>query len=512
MDDVLIVGAGPTGLALALWLSSQGVGVRIIDKDDGPGETSRAMAVQARTLELYRQLDLADAVVVAGHKNPALNLWARGERRARLALADAGAGVTPYPFILIYPQDRHERLLVERLAALGVTVERRTELLGFEDDGKHVAARLRLADGSEQSCAARYLAGCDGARSAVRHGLGMDFEGGTYRHVFYVADVELTGLELPDEAHIAFDRGDFLLALSYGAGRHRLIGTVRDERTDRAETLGFDDVGHDALDSLGLTVSRVNWFSTYRVHHRVADAFQRGRVFLLGDAAHIHSPAGGQGMNTGILDAINLAWKLAAVVKGQAAPALLDSYTLERRAFARTLVHTTDRIFTLATAGGSLADLVKTYLVPPVASVAYRNSGMREFIFRTVSQTTVHYRASPLSRGKAGAVQGGDRLPWMAAPGADNYRSLSHIGWQVHVYGIPDPTLRAWCRARDMPLHVADWTPAHEAAGFARDALYLLRPDTWVALADPLGSTAALDEYFAAMGYSDCSHTSRQTG
>jgi 2-polyprenyl-6-methoxyphenol hydroxylase-like FAD-dependent oxidoreductase len=124
MDDVLIVGAGPTGLALALWLAEQGVGIRIIDKDAGPGETSRAMAVQARTLELYRQLGLADAVVAAGHKNPALNLWARGLRRARLDLADAGAGTTPYPFVLIYPQDRHERLLEERLAELGVTVER----------------------------------------------------------------------------------------------------------------------------------------------------------------------------------------------------------------------------------------------------------------------------------------------------------------------------------------------------------------------------------------------------
>jgi 2-polyprenyl-6-methoxyphenol hydroxylase-like FAD-dependent oxidoreductase len=500
MDDVLIVGAGPTGLALALWLAEQGVGIRIIDKGAGPGETSRAMAVQARTLELYRQLGLADAVIAAGHKNPALNLWARGLRRARLDLADAGAGTTPYPFVLIYPQDRHERLLEERLAELGVTVERRTELLGFDDRGPYVAARLRLPDGAEAVGEARYLAGCDGARSSVRHGLAMAFEGGTYRHVFYVADVELRGLELPDEAHIAFDRGDFLLALAYGAGRHRLIGTVRDERADRAETLTFADVGHDALESLGLHVDRVNWFSTYRVHHRVADTFQRGRVFLLGDAAHIHSPAGGQGMNTGILDAANLAWKLAAVLGGQAAPGLLDTYTLERRAFARKLVHTTDRVFTLATSNRGLADFVKTYVVPSLASAAYRNGGTREFIFRTVSQTTLHYRDSPLSSGKAGAIRGGDRLPWMPPP-ADNYGPLSRIGWQVHVVGIADPALRAWCREHDLPLHVFDWTPAHAAAGFARDAAYLLRPDTWVALADPLGSPATLEDYFAAQGY-----------
>jgi 2-polyprenyl-6-methoxyphenol hydroxylase-like FAD-dependent oxidoreductase len=501
MDDVLIVGAGPTGLALALWLTRQGVGVRIVDKSAGPGETSRAMAVQARTLELYRQLGLAEAVVEAGHQTPALNLWARGERRARLPLNDAGAALTPYPFVLVYPQDRHEHLLVERLAALGVTVERQTELLAFEDRGDTVGARLRMPDGAEQVGTARYLAACDGARSTVRHGLDMGFEGGTYRHVFYVADVELRGLELPDEAHIAFDRGDFLLALSYGAGRHRLIGTVRDERADRPESLTFDDVGHDALTSLGLSVDRVNWFSTYRVHHRVADTFQRGRVFLLGDAAHIHSPAGGQGMNTGILDACNLAWKLAAVVKGEAAPALLDSYTPERQAFARKLVHTTDRIFTLATSAGGVADFIKTHVVPAVASVAYQAGATREFLFRTVSQTTLHYRDSPLSRGKAGGIHGGDRLPWMAPPAADNDGPLSHIGWQVHVAGTADPALRAWCRQRGVPLHVFDWTPAHEKAGYARDAAYLLRPDTWVALADPLGSPDTFDEYFAAQGY-----------
>ena len=501
MDDVLIVGAGPTGLALALWLTAQGIRVRIIDKDAGPGETSRAMVVQARTLELYRQLGLADAVVEAGHRNPALNLWAQGERRARLDLRDAGAGRTPFPFILVYPQDEHERLLAARLAALGVQVERRTELLELEDDGDTVSALLRLPDGSQDAFSFRYVAGCDGARSTVRHQLELDFEGGTYRHVFYVADVALTGLELADEAHIAFDHGDFVLALSYGAGRHRLIGTVRDARADRAEALTFDDVGHDALASLGLTVTHVNWFSTYHVHHRIAGAFRRGRAFLLGDAAHIHSPAGGQGMNTGILDAINLAWKLAAVLKGAAPDKLLDSYEAERQAFARRLVQTTDRVFTLATAEGAFANFIKNHVLPAVASVAYEAGGMREFIFRTVSQTGLDYRASPLSGGRAGGVQGGDRLPWVPSADADA-GAAERIGWQVRVHGTARDDLRDWCARHGVALHVEAWTPAHEHAGLARDAAYLLRPDDYVGLADPQASPDALDRYLAAHGLS----------
>ena len=502
MLEVLIVGAGPTGLALALWLTLQGVGVRIIDRSNGPGETSRAMAVQARTLELYRQLGLADAVVAAGHRNPGVNLWARGRRRARIALGDAGAALSPYPFILVYPQDLHERVLVERLQALGVGVERTTALVGFEDRGDGVSAELRLPDGSTQACLARYLAGCDGARSTVRQQLGIGFEGGTYRQVFYVADVELAGLQPAGEVHIALGDGDFVAVLPYGAnGQYRLVGTVRDERADRAESLAFADIDQDAMGGLGFTVRAVHWFSTYRVHHRVADTFRRGRAFLLGDAGHIHSPAGGQGMNTGILDANNLAWKLADVLKGRASDRLLDSYSAERLAFARTLVDTTDRVFSLVAAEGTLANVVRMYLAPAVAGVAGRIGRVRERMFRTVSQTLLDYRGSALSAGRAGAVQGGDRLPWVRANGVDNYDTLVAIGWQVHVYGAATPGLHAWCAGHGVALHVFAWQAAHAEAGFARDAAYLLRPDTYVALATVDASAAALETYFAARDF-----------
>jgi 2-polyprenyl-6-methoxyphenol hydroxylase-like FAD-dependent oxidoreductase len=497
-SDVLVVGAGPTGLVLALWLTRLGVKVRIIDKAVAPGTTSRALAVHARTLELYRQLGLADAVVAHGHEVPAVGLWVKGEPKARVSFRDIGSDLTPFPFLQIFPQDEHERLLIERLAAMGVAVERRTELIDFRDKDGRVVAQLRLPDGAQQSSEAAYVAGCDGARSTVRQIAGAGFPGGTYRQIFYVADLEAAGPVLDGSLHVDLDEADFLAVFPLaGKGRARLIGTIRDARAEHAEELRFEDVSHRAIEHLKLDVRKVNWFSTYHVHHRVAEHFRKGRAFLLGDAAHIHSPAGGQGMNTGIGDAINLAWKLTTVIEDRAPDKLLDSYEAERIAFARRLVATTDRVFTIVAAEGRLADIIRTRLVPIVLPTLARLKAWREFIFRTVSQVTINYRHCALNAGTAGEVHGGERLPWVRVEDADNYDSLAAMIWQVHVYGSPRAALAAWCRDHELPLTVFAWRPEHEAAGLARDATYLLRPDTYIGLADRSGAADAVERYFA---------------
>jgi 2-polyprenyl-6-methoxyphenol hydroxylase-like FAD-dependent oxidoreductase len=491
------VGAGPSGLVLALWLTRLKVAVRIIDRTASPGTTSRALAVQARTLELYEQLDLTPTLIARGHKVPAVNLWARGERAARLPFEHIGAGLTRYSFMEIFPQDEHERLLVERLADLGVTVERNTELTGFADDGTRVMANLRTPDG-ERVCEARYIAGCDGARSLVRERIGAGFPGGTYRQVFYVADIEGSGRPVDGELHVDLDEADFIAVFPLaGTGRVRLVGIVSDERAERAQSLRFADVSGKAIDHMGLTVAGVNWFSTYHVHHRVAGSFGSGRAFLVGDAAHIHSPVGGQGMNTGIGDAINLAWKLASVLSGSADGQLLDSYEPERIAFARQLVATTDRVFSFVTADGPIADLVRTRFAPMAISRATALAPVREFLFRTVSQIGVNYRDRPLAAGVAGKVHGGDRLPWVAQGASDNFAPLQQMQWQVHVYGEAAAPLRDGCQARAVPLHVFPWTQACESAGLRRDACYLLRPDTYVALAHPTQDPAVLGQFFS---------------
>src|SRR5258705_5739711 len=194
--DVLIVGAGPTGLVVALWLTRLGVRVRIIDKTSEPGTTSRALAVQARTLELYGQLGIADLVVERGRKVNAANLWVAGRRVAHVVFGDMGVGLSPYPYPLIFPQDEHERLLIERLAETGVEVERQTELLGFECADGRVLAQIRTPNETVETCTAAYITGWDGAHSTVREAIGIGFPGGTYEHPFYVSDVEATGQTL----------------------------------------------------------------------------------------------------------------------------------------------------------------------------------------------------------------------------------------------------------------------------------------------------------------------------
>ncbi len=499
--DVLIVGAGPTGLVLALWLTKLGVKVRIVDKTDAPGTTSRALAVQARTLELYRQLDLAEAVVEKAHKVHAFNLWTRGKRKVRIPFEDVGVGVTPYPDLRIFPQDQHERLLIARLEGEGVVVDRQTEVVEWTDHGDRVAARVRHPGRGDETCEAAYIAGCDGAHSIVRETIHAGFPGGTYEKLFYVADVEASGPSIDGELHVDLDEADFLAIFPLaGQGRARLVGSVKDEAAKGPETLRFEDVSDRAIRSLKLQVGKTNWFSTYRVHHRVADHFRKGRAFLLGDAAHIHSPVGGQGMNTGIGDAINLAWKLNAVLAAKAPDALLDSYESERIGFARRLVATTDKVFTVATAEGGFADFVRLWLFPDALSGLLSFHAAREFAFRTVSQINLNYRGGPLSEGKAGAVHGGDRLPWVATE--DNHAFLLDPTWQIHVYGDDRPDLSAWCEDRRLALHVFSWKPQYGDAGIVQNAVYLIRPDSYVAFADPSGSTGAIARYFDSHGIS----------
>lgn len=501
-SSVLIIGAGPTGLALALWLTRLGVAVRIIDKTDDPGTTSRALAVQVRTLEFYRQLGMADALITGGVKIAGVNLWVKGAKAARVQFQRIGEGLSPYPFVLVFPQDAHERVLIERLDALGVKVERGTELIRFDEQAKGVQATLKRKDGDEEVCEAAYLTGCDGASSTVREQLAIGFPGGTYAGLFYVADVEADGPATDGELHVDLEQADFVLVFPLkGKGRVRLVGSVRHPPDGAHRSPAYQDVSGRAIEHLKLNVVRVNWFSTYHVHHRVASRFREGRIFLLGDAAHIHSPVGGQGMNTGIGDAVNLAWKLAAVLRRDAADNLLDTYELERIAFARRLVVTTDRLFTIVTKRGSLARLVRTKLAPLLAPVLFQLAPLRRFLFRTASQIGVNYRRSPLSAGRTGSVRGGDRLPWVeTGPGKDNFTPLASLTWQVHVYGEPRRGVLEACVELGLPLHRFAWQPGMKRAGLTSAALYLIRPDGYIALADPEAGPEQLRHYFDVRG------------
>jgi len=486
-------------LVLALWLTRFGISVRIIDRLAAAGTTSRALAVQGRTLEFYQQFGFAQDVIDRGHKVSGVNLWVKSRAAARVPLGNLGQGLTPFPFPLIFPQDEHEALLIDRLSALGIEIERQVELADFDDRGGEIRATLRKA-GTEEVGSYAYLAGCDGARSRVREVLGTGFPGGTYDHLFYVADVEATGASLNGELHIDLDEADFLAVFPLQhTGRARLIGSVRDDAAKDHEHLKFEDVRGRSMQNLRIDVKNVNWFSTYRVHHRVAQQFRKGRAFLLGDAAHVHSPVGGQGMNTGIGDSVNLAWKLAAALKEPRSSPLLDSYEPERIAFARRLVATTDRAFTAVISTSAFARFVRTKAIPAFAPALFRLPAMGRFAFRTVSQISVNYRDSALSRGAAGKLHGGDRLPWVKIGQGeqDNFAALTSMDWQIHVYGHATLELRTLADGRKIPLHAFPWGAGMRHAGLRRDAVYLIRPDGYIGLVDSAGSATAIGTYLS---------------
>jgi 2-polyprenyl-6-methoxyphenol hydroxylase-like FAD-dependent oxidoreductase len=498
MIDVLIVGAGPTGLVLALWLQRQAIRVRVIDRAPGPGTASRALAVHARTLEYYAMLGLADEAINAGRKFNGINWWVGTRRAARASVGDIGAGLSPFPFVLILPQDEHERLLLSRFRALGGTVDYDTELVSFRQEGAGVTAEI-AGPGGEQSVTARFLCGCDGAHSTVRTQLGVSFAGGSYDDLFYVADAAGSGPLADGELHVLL-RGDSFNAVfpMQREGHVRLVG-LAPKRLRGKPGLRFEDCAGALTRSGQLAISHLRWFSTYHTHHRVAGSFREGRVFLLGDAGHIHSPAGGQGMNTGIGDAVNLGWKLAEVIKGQASPVLLDSYEDERIRFARQLVATTDRAFEFAVSRGLVPRFVRMVLLPLLLPLVLRSRRLRRRIFRAISQTGVTYRELPPNAGAVGSLAAGDRLPWVPGEGLENFLPAKALAWQAHVYGAADPALQAFCTERNILFYSRAWDEACRGSGLQQDALYLVRPDGHIGFASPDQSVAALRRYWGSM-------------
>jgi 2-polyprenyl-6-methoxyphenol hydroxylase-like FAD-dependent oxidoreductase len=483
---VLIVGAGPTGLNLALSLARRGVPFRIVSEANGPGEHSRALAVQARTLEFYGQFGFADEVIAHGVVADSVHIREGGDDHSghevtTVSFKDLGDGISPYPFALAYAQDDHERFLIEKLKKAGCDIEWQSKLIGFTDENGGVRATISRNNGAEE-VRVEYICGCDGAHSRVRETLNIGFPGGTYDQLFYVADVRIAR---------GFDRdlhlnlGKHILTLMFpvrSSGMQRLIGLVPPALSDRTD-LTFDDIRDRVERQLDIRIAELNWFSTYRVHHRVAERFRVGPAFLLGDAGHIHSPVGGQGMNTGIGDAINLGWKLAHVIQRRANASLLDTYEPERIGFARSLVATTDRAFTPLVAEGISGEVTRRLIAPLIFSVAVRFPPTRHAIFRLISQARIHYPDSPLSQGHAGHVQGGDRLPWIGPGENNNFLPLRSLDWQLHFYGVVEKNLLSTARELGLATHMFPWSRQAHDAGFQQDAAYLVRPDGYVAAA-----------------------------
>lgn len=477
--DVLVVGAGPTGLLLAATLTRLGVDVVTVDGKSGPTRESRALVLQARTMEILDQLGMIDAVlaetVAATAASPGF------ERRSfgRVPIGRIGAVVSPFPGLHVLEQSRTERILVDQLEQLGGSVLWNHGLTGLATPGagEAVEADVNGPDGPLH-IRAEYCVGTDGASSLVRRLRGIPFEGVTNEHTFYVADAHgVTGLE-PEAVNIRFGTDDFLITFPMAPGGHdRLLGTIRlsdlsevvTEAAARAKLSRVFGVGYDSS----------SWFSTYRISHRVAARFRDGPVFLAGDAGHVHSPVGAQGMNTGLQDAHNLALTLASVLRNGADRSALDRYEAERRPVALRLVSTTDRAFGVVTGTSALSRFVRRrasrVIVPVVVQVVPRLPGARR-LFEYLSQTRIHYWMSTEARktGRRGQVVG-RRLSWNGT----NFDVLRSLDWQVHAYGPVDrrSAVRVLGALR-LPFHSF---PSTGSSRLSAGRFYLIRPDGFVA-------------------------------
>lgn len=456
-------------------------------------------------MEVLAGLGVTDQLVAEGNRAVQLRLHARN-RALSVPLFDLGLEDTAYPYLLFLSQAATERILEEHLRARGVTVERRVELAELTVEPNGVTCHLRHGDGRLERVAARYVVGCDGAHSTVRRLAHIPFEGGSYPQTFVLADLEADGIE-PGAAHVFVSEPGmlFFFPLVRPASWRLLVMRPRTDRTPPEAPVRLEDVETIADAYTGGTVRLHDpvWMTSFRLHHRAATRYRAGRVFLAGDAAHVHSPAGAQGMNTGIQDAVNLGWKLAHTLGGVADPAILDTYEPERAPIGATVLRFTDRAFTIATSTHPILRFARTRLAPNLIPLALKAKTGRGYFFRTVSQLGIRYRHSPL------AVEGpdpprhgpkaGDRLP--DAPIVHNGRPstlhavVSPPRWHLLVCGPTDTWTGVAARIGDRSRgllgvhHLTAQQPAgplHDPHGAAlrrlgltprHTAMYLVRPD-----------------------------------
>ena len=483
MKPLLIVGAGPVGMTMASELARYGIPVRIIDKAAQRTDKSKALVVWSRTLELLDRGGGSAPFVNAGFKALAVNIITGNKVVGRVSMETVSS---PYPYGLMIPQSETERLLEERLGRLGVTVERKVELTAFTCGTDRVEATLRHPDGREEVVSSDWLLGCDGAHSVVRHGLRAPFTGETNDSDWMLADVHMTGYPYPDsEVAIYWHRDGAFVIFPISPGRYRVIADVPPSGMEQppTPTLGQVQAIIDRRGPSGLKAFEPIWLAGFRINGRKVASYRWGRVFLAGDAAHVHSPAGGQGMNTGMQDAFNLAWKLAMVVRKTCGEHLLDSYSPERSSVGDEVLKMAGRLTTIGTLKNPVLQMIRNL----AGRVVFGLSSVQQAFADNLTEVSVGYPNSPLngpSVGHAGPKPG-QRMPPVAgqAPVGSGGTPLFAL------FGEKTPAAAELVQ-RFAGLLEPDIRPPFHAGG-----LWLVRPDGYVACSsrEAAGAGAYLD-------------------
>ncbi|HEY1582995.1 MAG TPA: FAD-dependent monooxygenase [Chthoniobacterales bacterium] len=516
----LVIGAGPVGLTMANELARHGVRSRIIERAPERSQTSKALGVFPRTLEIFETMGLADRFLAVGHRIHGLSMHHGAEQIAQI---DFTSVASPFPFALGVPQSETERLLIERLAEFDIEVERSLELTGLTQTPEAVRATLRRADGTEETVETPWLIGCDGAHSTTRHALGMEFEGAPYDESFILADVQLAATLTRDRLHLFLSDEGILGLIPFAENRWRIVANIPPESRDQNLPDPVLPEVQEILDRRATPVSvRASdpvWLARFHISHRKVRQFRDRRAFLAGDAAHIHSPAGGQGMNTGIQDAFNLAWKLALVVRGVPPAQLLASYHAERDPVASGVLNLTDRLTRMATVRNSIAQNVRDFLLPMVSGIDF----VTDKIADRLTELSVNYRHSSIVEGHgAGGPKAGDRAPDAELRNERNearrlfelFQTPRHIlllflgaTGDGQIGPVPRDLIDSYRIARgrgDLSADLRDLAGlAHAAYGLLEGGVLLVRPDGYIAYRsdtfDPIRLQNYLGRVFGAM-------------
>lgn len=472
-SEVLVVGAGPVGLTAAADLARRGIRSRVIDQAVGPSTTSKAIAIQPRTLEVFHRMGIVDEILARGFVVGAGNFYWHGRSLARIDFKQLDSR---YGFIVDLPQNETEEVLLEHLVRNGITVERETRLVRLEQDEAGVDVEVVRPGGAEKiRCS--YVVGCDGAYSTVRHALDLKFAVSPNPESLVLGDAEVDWL-YPSELHIFIDPDGFLACFPLPGSRFRLIADVTVQepvsgpaagRPPKATPERFREIIRKRADA-DANVREVTWLAGFRIQRQVVEQYGKGRVFVAGDAAHVPSPAGGQGMNTGIQDACNLAWKIQIALRGDASAGLLESYSAERGPVGRSVVALSDRL-----SNATVADLPT--------------------LVHQISEIGINYRESPIVaedwNGGAGP-EPGDRAPLIEGLDGTSHHML--------LFTSDDPDLRALAEVQRLATHgficprlitprpvswnepqIPDESGAlHAKFGARSPCVYLVRPDGYI--------------------------------
>jgi 2-polyprenyl-6-methoxyphenol hydroxylase-like FAD-dependent oxidoreductase len=539
MNDVLIVGAGPVGLTLANDLLRRDVRCRIIDSAEHPAQKTKALGIHAKTLELLAKMEVVQTAIERGLKAPGFDLYSDGKRIAQVNFREHLLD-TPYPYVLMLPQHETEQVLTEHLQSQGSAIEWQTELISLTQDEQGVEAVLRHPDGQQEQVHVPYLVGCDGAHSTVRHLLELNFAGTTFEQSFAVGNVRLTWDLSSDDVFAFIHRDSFIAYFAMADGRHRVVIAYELGKAPAGDvTLEEIQQVIDTCGPAGARASDPADLTRFHVNQRRAEHYARGRVFLAGDAAHIHSPIGAQGMNTGMQDAFNLSWKLALAMKGQASPLLLESYEAEREQVGDVLLRGTERATRMALTRNPLLLALRNALAPIFFSSL---PGAAHRLAEALSEISIAYPHSPIVRDlrdKKGALHAGDRAPnalvraseeaepqplfeifnstcsillvlvaWQETTAVEQqWREIEDLlsgGYQevIEAYLVTEKAASG-SEQKARPILHDETGELHQRYDAQQGGLILIRPDGYIGFCGQFGATEALRAYVQEIFVSD---------